>query len=205
MRIRRKSFTLIELLVVIAIIGILASLLLPALQKAKAMGYRAQCVGNMKSMGLGIAEYQNDYNDYVPCSRGVDGKEWVHKIYPYLSNKNPDDARNSKIFDCPAPRIGTSWFDYGANLYFFKFKGTAPNTNFKFKICGPRPSIKVAVADYTNSFLNTGWFPPYIFDQYHETGLNFLYMDGHVAFDQGRFYNEDLHLAFNPPSHENQL
>jgi prepilin-type N-terminal cleavage/methylation domain-containing protein/prepilin-type processing-associated H-X9-DG protein len=61
----KRVFTLIELLVVIAIIGILASMLLPALSLAKEMGRRAQCISQLKSMGLGTSMYTNDSDGYL--------------------------------------------------------------------------------------------------------------------------------------------
>src|SRR5438093_1020942 len=62
----RRAFTLVELLVVIAIIGILASLLVPALSQAKARAKNTLCKNNLRQVGLALQQYTMTYDAYVP-------------------------------------------------------------------------------------------------------------------------------------------
>ena len=71
---RRNKFTLIELLVVIAIIAILAAMLLPALQSARARAQATKCVSNLKQMGTIASTYMDDHRGFWPAGSRNDDK-----------------------------------------------------------------------------------------------------------------------------------
>lgn len=115
MRIQRKSggFTLIELLVVIAIIAVLASMLIPALARAKEKGKRTKCLNNLRQLAIGSTIYANDNRDLLIEAR-TSGNSWVQiAINPPEEaaarsvnlNISTGDARNTparnRIWTCP--------------------------------------------------------------------------------------------------------
>jgi len=95
---KTEVFTLLELLLVISVIAILASLLLPALSKAKETSRAAACQGNLKQLACGAFQYSSDYNDYTLTYSDTDGvRTWTYTLGPYLGLGNTTTEIRARV------------------------------------------------------------------------------------------------------------
>jgi prepilin-type N-terminal cleavage/methylation domain-containing protein/prepilin-type processing-associated H-X9-DG protein len=112
----RRGFTLIELLVVIAIIAILAAMLLPALGRAKDSGKKANCLSNLRQIGLGMVLYAEDNRGLVP--RGNE-PPWWRVLTPELGGRRTNDYAQVKVFLCPSYPDKRQLICYVVNAWTF--------------------------------------------------------------------------------------
>jgi prepilin-type N-terminal cleavage/methylation domain-containing protein/prepilin-type processing-associated H-X9-DG protein len=142
----RRAFTLIELLVVIAIIAILAAILFPVFAKAREKSRQISCASNLKQLGLGFAQYTQDYDEhYTHADPWGTGQTWGGQIYPYVKSTGvytcPDDPTN--------PNANGTVVSYAFNVNLsWQNNGGVPEAGFKLsQIVAPAVTVEVCEAE----------------------------------------------------------
>ena len=173
----RWSFTLIELLVVIAIIAILASMLLPALNKARNAAHSSACQSQMKQLGVCILLYSDDFDGYLPRQGNATEvkRRWFELLVPYYAGSQYWYQIKRQLWDCPAfspPALGNKTLNMGYNYY------CSERMLSRFT----KASGNLAIVDVQGN--DNRWRFPLgtsEVDYRHSGKYNLLLLDGHVA------------------------
>ena len=186
-----KSFTLLELLVVVAIIGVLSSVLLPSVMKARAATIQASCVNNLKQQGLAVEMYADSYNGSLPphaqSESPLSGPYRPQLVAPFIEDTL---EKSIETFLCPSEENHHGFGDYGDN-HFHIFPKSIDDTSGKTINSFSRPSELLSHVDSRDEGLNEGswWVPCPIcrpadsvqVSGRHRQRTSVLFMDSHVS------------------------
>ena len=206
----RSGFTLVELLVVVAILALLAAILFPVFERVRENARQTGCLSNMKQISMGILQYEQDNDEYLPTSGpqysggnpSPPDYTWKWMIYPYVRTTDVfacpsiNDPKNQNVRTEPAgtptpPQTETFELDYSSNDGVGCGTGPMPNS-----FPGPSSVLTAALVVPSQTILigeggtvslqayyslNEG--PAYGNTiAHHFNGTNFAFADGHAKW-----------------------
>ncbi len=198
---RASAFSLIELLVVVGIIGLLGSLVLPALSRAKAKAQALQCLGNLRQWGLATQLYVSDHEDYLPRdgTPNPDAADtnvgWYIQLPSQLGlpryhempwRTNPAAPPGRSLWICPSNRRRSN----GRNLFHYCLNENVNGTgeeNRPVRLTTVRdPALVVWLFDSKN--LPAVGSASFVHTNLHDGGAQFTFLDGHGCRFPNRAY-----------------
>ncbi|OGV78368.1 MAG: hypothetical protein A3K19_20090 [Lentisphaerae bacterium RIFOXYB12_FULL_65_16] len=191
-RLSSRSFTIVELLVVVAIIGILASLLLPALQQSREKANQSSCMGQTRQFALAFQQYADDWNDSLPpYVSDPDYKVWWY-------NNTRDYLGGNMVWRCPSQRLasmldygviyshtsGVAWSQYIKKMRYPQESAVISETEGQNTAAGRSGQLYLGYCPYNWAEGAIGWayYRGIAWPGRHMYGNNSAYVDGHADF-----------------------
>jgi len=170
----KRAFTLLEAVIVLAVVLILAVILLPMLSggRSRDSAKKSSCQSNLKQIGLGFAQYTQDYNDKFPLVSRKGSRGWSQDLQPYL--------KSWQLFQCPSTNqrtLKTTDYFYNSRLDGHK---TDDLTSSVLTIAGGDGLDDAPLSSHLSALLADATTNENSPAQRHLGMGNYLFADGHV-------------------------